>query len=171
MKELIGDYESFIGEIDAGLKRWGIRRDEIAMMDHVCYRVETMDRYDEMKQLLGQRAFFLDESEVAGRLITTFEFDNPLIAHGWRVPYLELPQPKEGSPYAEGLEHAELVVVGSLERFQRNHLLPFDDKALEKLINPELGLKHEGVSVKFHAVQLGAVCAIEQRLAKENHSA
>jgi predicted metalloenzyme YecM len=135
------------------------------MMDHLCYRVETLERYDEMKMLLGQRAFFLDESEVAGRLITTFEFDDPLRAHGWRVPFLELPQPKEGSPYPEGLEHAELVVVGRLETFHKHHLLPFDDKAMGKTINPELGLKLDGVSVKFHEVQLGAVCAIEQRLA------
>ena len=164
MQDLIGDYESFIKNVDAGLKRLGIRRKEISMMDHVCYRVENYKRYAEMKAELALRAFFLDESEVSGRMIATYEFDSPLEVGDWRVPYLELPQPKKGSPYPEGLEHAELVVVGGLERFRRYHMLPFDEKAMDREINPELGLKLGGISVKFHELQLGAVCRIEQRL-------
>lgn len=165
MKELIGDYESFVADINAGLGRCGIRRSELSMLDHLCYRVETNQRYKEMNAEIGRVAFLLDESEVSGRLIATFAFDQPLATSGWCIPYLELPQPKDGSPYDEGLEHAEFVVIGGLDRFRKNHpFLPFDDKGMEKLINPELGLKHEGISVKFHELQLGAVCGIEQRL-------
>jgi uncharacterized protein len=165
MNELIGDYVSFVNSVDAGLRRNGVRREELSMLDHICYRVETNERYDLVKGEMARRAFLLDESEVSGRLISTFAFDSPLEASGWRIPYLELPQPKEGSPYREGLEHAEFVVIGGLDRFRQNHpALPFDNKAMDKPINPELGLKHDGISVKFHEVQLGAVCRIEQRL-------
>lgn len=54
----------------------------------------------------------LAESMVAGRRIATFQIDLWLHVGGWTVPYLELPEPKDGSPYREGLEHAELVVIG-----------------------------------------------------------
>jgi hypothetical protein len=86
------------------------------------------------------------------------------------VPYLELPAPKVGSSYEEGWEHVELVTSGSLERFAARHLeLPFSRDGMNKLINPELGLK-VGVAmgmlvVKFHEQPLGAVARIEQRLA------
>lgn len=165
MKNLIGDYEAFAENVNRGLKECGIDRSELAMMDHICYRVETNERYDEVKQKLGERAMLLGETEISGRLIATFECDEPLQACGWQIPYIELPQPKEDSPYPEGLEHVELVTVRSLAQFEAMHPgLPFDHKGMGKTINPELGLKHAGISVKFHEQPLGAVVRIEKRL-------
>jgi predicted metalloenzyme YecM len=164
----LGSVGAFVETINNGLKQSGISPDELSMMDHICYRVETYLRYNEMIGRIGQKALLLDESEVSGRLIATFEFPEPLEVGGWRIPYFELPQPKDGSPYPEGLEHAEFVVIGGLDRFARNHSdLPFDGRGMSKLINPELGLKYAGMSVKFHEQQLGAVVRIEQRLASE----
>jgi len=165
MKQLIGDYEPFIANINAGLDTLGIDTSELSMMDHVCYRVETTERYDELLHLLVEEALLLGENEVSGRPIATFEFKEYLNAGGWTVPYLELPAPKEGSPYPEGLEHVEFVIVGSLDRFMKRHGdLSFSTKGLNKLINPEAGLKAAGISVKFHEQQLGAVVRIENTL-------
>lgn len=164
MKEIIGDYDAFVKNINRGLSECGIERSELAMMDHICYRVEELGRYHVMKRRLAEVARFLGESNVSGRLIATYECFEPLEADGWLVPYIELPQPKKGSSYAEGLEHVELVTIRSLEQFEANHPgLPFDHKGMDKLINPELGLKHAGVSVKFHLQSLGAVVGIENR--------
>lgn len=167
LNQIIGQYESFVDSINKGLDRAGVSRDELAMCDHVCYRVETDVQYSEMKQKLAQTALSLGETEVAGRMIATYEFDQPLEAGDWKIPYLELPQPKEASPYPEGLEHAEFVVIGSLARFQARHAdLPFKTTALGRTLNPELGLKRPGLSVKFHMAPLGAVIGIEERLAQ-----
>lgn len=165
MKNIIGDYEAFVTNVDRGLAECGVGSDELAMMDHICYRVETNERYDEMKQNLSEVATLLGETEISGRLIATFECDEPLQVGGWQIPCIELPQPKEGAPYQEGLEHIELVTVRSLEQFEAQHPdLPFDHKGMYKKINPELGLKHAGISVKFHEQPLGAVVRIENRL-------
>ena len=120
MKDIIGDYETFIGNINTGLTAASIQREELAMMDHLCYRVETTDRYTSMRDALGAVATLLDVSIVGGRNIATFEFNEYIQTNGWTIPYLELPEPKEGSPYPEGLEHAELVVIGSLNKFAEN---------------------------------------------------
>lgn len=45
--------------------------------------------------------------------------------------------------------------------------MPYDHKGMSKTVNPELGLKYEGISVKFHEQQLGAVVRIEDRLVLE----
>jgi predicted metalloenzyme YecM len=165
MKDAIGDYETFISAITVGLAASGIDRRELAMMDHLCYRVETQGRYDEMLKRLKDEATFLGEAPVSGRKIATFELKEYIQADGWTIPYLELPEPKEGSPYVEGLEHAELVVIGGLDRFAERHSsLPFNDKGMSKKVNPELGLKTNTLSVKFHEQPLGAVVRIEQRL-------
>lgn len=165
MKELLGDYEGFIRAIDDGVKKLGIEKDELSMMDHICYRVETLDRYHEMLEKLSSIGTLLGESTINGRPIATFELNNYIQVAGWTVPFLELPAPKGSSPYIEGLEHVEFVVVGSLERFLARHEeLPFSISGMSKLINPEAGLKTEGISVKFHEQQLGAVVRIEKQM-------
>jgi len=164
-KDIIGDFETFIAAIDTGLGQLGIERDELSMMDHVCYRVETKDQYREMLGKCANIGILLGESEVNGRMIATFELNKYLQSAGWVVPYLELPEPKDGSLYPEGLEHAELVVIGSLERFLKRHeQLPFSYGGIGKSINPEAGLKTADISVKFHEQQLGAVVRIEKQL-------
>jgi predicted metalloenzyme YecM len=166
VKEIIGDYETFITNITDGLEQLGIERDQLSMMDHVCYRVETSERYKEMLEKIARIATLLGQTEVNGRMIATFELNDYFKAAGWTVPYLELPEPKVGSDYLEGLEHAEFVVVGNLQRFlDRYSHLPFSYKGINKSINPEAGLKTGGISVKFHEQQLGAVVRIEQQLA------
>jgi predicted metalloenzyme YecM len=169
MKEILGDYEAFVKNVNRGLYECGIDRSELAMMDHICYRVDTNERYNEMKKKLGEGASLLGESSVNGRMIATFECIEPLETDGWLIPYIELPQPKPGSSFTEGLEHVELVTIRSLERFEAMHSnLPFDHKGMNKEINPELGLKHNGISVKFHEQSLGAVVRIENRLASSS---
>jgi len=165
VREIIGDYVGFIQHVDEGLESLGIERDEVSMIDHICYRVESEERYSEMLQRCAEIGTLLGESEVNGRPIATFELNEYLSAAGWTVPYLELPAPKQGSPYKEGLEHAELVVVGSLDKFAERHKdLTFKTAGMGKSINPELGLKQGGLSVKFHEQQLGAVVRIERQL-------
>ena len=167
MKEIIGDYDTFIDGVDAGLSASGVDRSELAMMDHICYRVGTQARYDEMLGILSKAAILLGEAVISGRNIATFELHDYIKVDGWTVPYLELPEPKKASPYPEGLEHAELVVIGGLDRFAERHSnLVFDTKGMSKDINPELSLKTDLLSVKFHEQPLGAVVRIEQRLGR-----
>lgn len=169
MKKLIGDYDGFVDNINKNLAEIGIdTRSEFTICDHLCYRVGTDERYEEMKTLLGSGATNIGEVPVSGRLISTFELQEPLETGGWVIPWIELPAPKEGSGYEEGLEHAEFVVVKSLDDFRARHSdLPFNDKGMSKVINPELGLKLPGLSVKFHEIALGAVVRLEGRLEKD----
>lgn len=166
MNEVLNGIEPFIADINRGIDELSIDRSYLTMMDHVCYRVESEARYTELKERLSQAAIFLSESIVSNRVITTFEFNDPLRVDGWKIPFLELPAPKEGSPYAEGLEHVEFVVRnGDLDAFQtaHSHLANlFSHKGMSKKINPELGLKAAGISVKFHKLPLGEVVRLEK---------
>lgn len=165
MWNVLGEYKSFIEKVDTTLRDLGVSRDELAMMDHLCYRVESQERYSELLMLFSKEAMLLGESEVNGRMIAVFEFEEPLQGSGWTIPYLELPAPKPGSSYSEGLEHAELVVIGGLARFMDRHPdISFSLSGMNKLINPEAGVKGGTAAVKFHELQLGAVVRIEKQL-------
>jgi len=168
-ERILGDIETHVYKITDELAEYNISTDDLAMLDHLCYRVETDERYEEMKRALGEIAVLRAESPVQGRMISIFELHDYLEVPGrtpesksWKIPYIELPAPKEGSPYKEGLEHAEFVVVGSLERFRDRYSdVPFDTKAMDRPLNPELGLKTDRAAMKFHKLQIGAVVDIE----------
>ena len=163
---ILDGYEQFVDRVNHGLERVNISADELAMMDHICYRVETDERYREILEILGG-AILLGEAMISGRPIATIELEKPLEAGGWKIPYLELPAPKASSPYPEGLEHVEFVVVGDLGKFEARHPeLPFERAGMSKDLNPELGLKVVGMSVKFHGIPLGEVVRVEHLMGR-----
>lgn len=165
MKPLIGDYQAFVAKIDAALIALRIKPSELAMLDHICYRVETDDRYRELLSRLQQASRLLGETVVNGRLIASFEAEPYLRAGRWTIPYIELPAPKAGTDYREGLEHVEFVIIGGLDRFEARHSdLMFDQGGMNKPLNPALGLKVGNISIKFHEQSLGAVVRSERWL-------
>lgn len=158
--------DGHVGRITHELAEYGIDRKELVELDHLCYRVESYARYGEMKRNLAQIAILQGETDVQGRPIAIYRLHDWIESHGWQIPWIELPAPKERSPYPEGLEHAEFVVCGDLREFKDRHPgVPFDDKAMNRPINPELGLKNDRAAMKFHQLNIGAVVNIERATA------
>lgn len=168
MKELIGDYEAKVAEINKGLEAAGIKREELALLDHLGYRTETLEEY---RRVLGEfRSLGKDMGEmiIQGRPISIIALNEPLVAGGWTIPFLEVIAPKDSSPYPSGLEHAEFVTVRLLSDFEKAHPdLNFIRDAMDRRINPELKYRENGISVKFHRLSIGSVVEIEEELAKE----
>lgn len=163
MKEIIGDYEAFIKKADALIAEQGIDASELVQCDTICYRVETNERYDEIKQQLAELALMINETEVNGRLITVFATQIPLQAGKWQsISYIEVPQPKPGSYYPEGVDHVQMVTRRSLSDFQKEHAdIAFEEKGLANKLNPLLKLTSDEVAVKFHDKHMGSVIELE----------
>lgn len=134
--------------------------------DHLCYRVETEEAYQQKKNQLSELATLLHEAIIGGRLVATYKLKQPVAFGDRRIPCIELPAPKPGSPYPAGLEHIELVIKESFESFMaRNAHLSFDTKAMAKGINPDIQLSiPPGYSVKFHHMPLEEVVEMEKAM-------
>ena len=158
--------------------------------DHVCYRIETQGSYDKLVESLRADTKswkLLIESLVGGRPIATFELLSPITCrHDRKISVIEIPSPKAGSPYSEGLEHVEFVLTKAsgepytrspandvlhqsvFENFMTSHdNLNWSSKAKSKDINPDVSLKLElesfGIcSVKFHLMPLAEVIEYEK---------
>ncbi|MCB9287065.1 MAG: VOC family protein [Lewinellaceae bacterium] len=151
---LLGDPTAFLDRLFAALKEKNIEV-SIYELDHLCYRVESRERYEELKGALSGLGDLLSEKEIGGRPIAAFRLKEPIIYKNRRIWCLELPAPKEGSPYPEGYEHAEFVIKQCFPDFIGQHQgTDFDTKALSKHINPEVRLQFKGFSVKFHRQSL-----------------
>ncbi len=129
-------------------------------VDHLCYRVQTMERYNLMKEFLAPYAKLLSEVPINGRLISTFKLHAPIPAHECYVPLVEIPAPKINNLYQEGFEHLE-IVVPSIIQFEANfpsfkfrHELPGSH-------NPVSSIQFPGFTIKLHEKSLEEIIALE----------
>jgi predicted metalloenzyme YecM len=163
MKDIIGDYELFVQKADVLVAEHKINLDELVQCDTICYRVETNERYDELKRQLAEVAMMVDETSVNGRLISVFAPKVPLQAGVWKsISYIEVPQPKPGSYYPEGIDHVQMVTRLPLLAFRNEHRdISFEEKGLANKINPLLKIEGDTVAIKFHDKHMGSVIALE----------
>ncbi|WP_020571898.1 VOC family protein [Neolewinella persica] len=139
------------------------------VLDHICYRVATVSVYEDLRSSLLKDNRLLVESPINGRRIATFRMATPFRFKQREIWLLELPEPKPGSPYPEGYEHAEFVTDRPLPQFETwlvEHLGVTEDeldrKGLTKPLNADLRLRlPAGLSVKFHELPLDRVIEIE----------
>ena len=168
MKELLGDVDSFIANINRGLDEAGIERWELAMLDHVGVRAETYEEYLQNLDKFQDLGDDMGAIEIEGRPINIINLYDPIKVGGWVIPHVEVIAPKASSPYPSGLEHAEFVTVQTLGDFERHHSeLNFIRDAMHRRPNPELKYRENGISVKFHRMSIGTVIELEAE-AKES---
>lgn len=120
-------------------------------LDHICYRVETIDRYNQFKKEIDFIGELLSEVPIGGRMIATYKLKNPIKYKGINIWSVELPAPKEGGKHVEGWEHVEFALGFNPEKLLSLYPnMNFETKALKKEINPDVSLKYDDFKVKFH---------------------
>lgn len=151
---ILGNSTPFLDKVFSSLTEDGISV-EAFELDHICYRVETAERYEEVKAALLAAGVLLTEKPIGGRPIATIKLHEPIVYHDRVIACVELPMPKDGSPYVEGYEHVEFVIDEPLRRFTKRYpTLKFDLKGVNKRINADVRLRYEDFSVKFHEYPL-----------------
>lgn len=165
LKEIIGDYDAFLSEILSLVAKEGFKEKDLAQLDHICYRTVSLSNYEQKKNELCFVANLLGETTVNNRPIATFRLIEPIIHAGWRIDAIELPAPKQGSTYPEGLEHVEFVIFDDIKGFTTKYpSKKFDLRSVDRGINPELGFDLGKLSVKFHLLSLPAVVYLEDKI-------
>jgi len=162
IKKILGDPTPFLNRLLSSIAMDGIDLSGF-VMDHICYRVESIERYEVIKKDMEEAGVLLSESDVDGRPIASYKLHKPIVHKKWKIDVIEIPSPKEGKFYPEGYEHAEFVIDMHLAEFMAAYLdLVFDKKNLLREINPELTMHYDDYSVKFHRSSLEDVIKAEQ---------
>ncbi|MFA6548168.1 MAG: VOC family protein [Candidatus Magasanikbacteria bacterium] len=110
MNELIIQATPFLEKIFQLLEKDGIDVSEYEL-DHICYRVEINERYNQLKNKFSQLGNLINEEEIGGRPISTFRLNQPIEFAERKINCLELPSPKMNSFYSEGYEHIEFIII------------------------------------------------------------
>lgn len=165
MENILGDYHSYVARVDTLVSENGIALDELTQCDTLVYQVETNERYDDVKREIAKHAVILVEHETGGRLVSIFLAEQPLQAGNWRIPYIELLQPKPTRESPEEIDGIMCVTALPIAEFLKKHdSVSFEEKGLVNQLNPYVELKKDGVSVKFHSKHMGSVAELEDRL-------
>ncbi|MEM6316124.1 MAG: VOC family protein [Bacteroidota bacterium] len=117
---LLGSPTDFLDKIFQYLQRTRIDVRQCEL-DHICYRVETLERYEALKIELATLGEQLTESIIGGRPIASFKLNEPIFHKKRQISVIELPAPKQGSFYKEGYEHVEFVIDISFLDFMKQH--------------------------------------------------
>jgi predicted metalloenzyme YecM len=165
LQNIIGDYTSFLKQILGEIEDEGFDLADFVQMDHMCYRVPSMVRYELKKHELSKTNKLLGEAQINARPIAVFRLSNPVLFGKWRIDTLELPAPKEGMETNERLEHVEFVLFDDIETFLNKYSdKHFDMKAADRDINPDIAYKLPTFTVKFHLLNLPTVVYLEKKL-------
>lgn len=151
IKTIIGDYELFLDKIFLNIKGAGFDLADFSELDHIAFRTETIERYEEVKKDVIPFTDSWTESMFNTRLITILKMTEPFQGNGFIVPALELLAPKEGKPFKGGLEHAEFVINMSFDDFLKKYQkIKFNFAYFDREVNRELLLSFSDCGVKFH---------------------
>lgn len=153
----------FLEELFSLIDQNQIRIEKHWNIDHLCFRTATDDDYHQLKQQFLIFSKLLIESEVNGRMISTFKLPEPVKFRDWSIDLVELPAPKKGKTTIQGFEHIEIVVDIPLNQIKKMYpSCTFDDGGMKKLFNQELEISFGKLAMKFHPLSLESVINIEK---------
>ncbi|OLQ91177.1 hypothetical protein BIY21_13495 [Vibrio ponticus] len=157
--------------------------------DHIALRINEQELAEQAHQAWLKEGVEISNAQINGRPIIVLAFHQPLAALNWQIECLELPYPAEGKIYPEqSWEHVEFVIPSQAQtadefadelkqRFpalaeQWDNLAEMGIKVKlsspkgegERLNNPTVAFKHQGVCIKLHPHTLKAIVASEQSL-------
>lgn len=173
--DIIGDYHKFLEEIFFMIDDIDLDVHNM-ILDHICFRVATIEEYQNKKIELAELGILLTESIVNERNIATYKLHHPIEYKDRKIFLIELPSPKETNNYTTGLEHVEFVTKDNLQKIvNRYPQFAFETFGINKRINPDITLKLGKYCLRFHNQHLEDVIKGErvsrpQINSKNNHS-
>ncbi|EIV1853292.1 VOC family protein [Vibrio vulnificus] len=158
-----------------------------AQADHIAMRVNENQTAQLSQKMWSEQGKVISQANINGRPIIVIAFDTPLASRGWKIECLELPYPAEGKAYPnEGWEHVEFVVPSHAQMAEDyladlKHTYPAFGAQLskleelgvkvklsspkgegERLNNPTVAFKYQGICIKLHPHSLKRIVESEQ---------
>ncbi len=182
---MLQDLDAFVEKIEALASMLSLDL-SLAQADHIALRINDTQTALQAHQAWAQYGKVISQAQINGRPIIVIEFDKMLESRGWKIECLELPYPAEGKIYpTEGWEHVEFVIPSHAETADEfladlKHTYPAFGGRLaqleamgvkiklsspkgegERLNNPTVAFKYQGVCIKLHPHSLKAIVESE----------
>ncbi|MGR5133070.1 VOC family protein [Vibrio alfacsensis] len=183
---MIQDLDAFMAKIEAFALMLKLDL-SFAQADHIALRINDRDTAEAAHEAWSQYGKVISQAKINGRPIIVIAFEQALESRGWKIECLELPYPAEGKIYpTESWEHVEFVIPSHAEtadefladlkytypafgeRFEQLEEMGVKIKLSspkgegERLNNPTVAFKFQGVCIKLHPHSLKRIVESEQ---------
>lgn len=183
---MIQDLDGFMEKIEALASMLHLDL-SLAQADHIALRINDTETAQQAHLAWTQFGQVISQAQINGRPIVVIEFDKALESRGWKIECLELPYPAEGKTYpTESWEHVEFVIPSHAQTADAfladlKHTYPafgaqfekLDEMGVkiklsspkgegERLNNPTVAFKYQGVCIKLHPHSLKRIVESEQ---------
>ena len=185
-QQMIARLDTFMAKIENLGNTLGLDL-SFAQADHIALRINEPELAKSAHQAWSEYGSTISETLINGRPIVVLIFDEPLQSLGWKIECLELPYPAKGKIYlSQDWEHVEFVIpshaqtadqyLADLKETYPQFAAKFETLAEqgikvklsspkgdgERLNNPTVAFKHQGICIKLHPHSLKKVVESEQ---------
>lgn len=185
-QQMIARLDTFMAKIENLGNTLGLDL-SFAQADHIALRINDTELAKSAHQAWSECGSTISEAMINGRPIVVLAFDEPLQSLGWSIECLELPYPAEGKIYpSQDWEHVEFVIpshaqtadeyLADLKETYPQFAANFETLAEqgvkiklsspkgegERLNNPTVAFKHQGICIKLHPHSLKRIVESEQ---------
>lgn len=184
--QLIAQLDPFMERINAFGCALGLELQQY-QADHIALRINGTELAKAAHKAWSEYGQQISNARINGRPIIVIQFTEPLRSHGWSIECLELPYPAAGKSYpVESWEHVEFVIPSQAHtaqayledltaRFPKlaDALQNSDEHSFklklsspkgegERLANPTVAFKSQGICIKLHPHSLKTIVESEQ---------
>ncbi|MCG9631610.1 VOC family protein [Vibrio sp. Isolate30] len=185
-QQMMERLDDFMGKIEEFGNKLGLDL-SFAQADHIAMRVNDTALAKAAHEAWASYGETISQAMINGRPIVVIAFDEPLKSRGWSIECLELPYPAEGKVYpSQDWEHVEFVIpshaqtadeyLADLKDTYPQFAANFETLAEqgvkiklsspkgegERLNNPTVAFKHQGICIKLHPHSLKKIVESEQ---------
>ena len=185
-QQMIERLDDFMGKIEEFGSKLGLDL-SFAQADHIALRINETSLAKAAHEAWSGYGEMISQAMINGRPIVVIAFDEPLKSRGWSIECLELPYPAEGKIYpSQDWEHVEFVIPSHAQtadeyladlkdtypQFAANFATLAEQGVKiklsspkgegERLNNPTVAFKHQGICIKLHPHSLKKIVESEQ---------
>ena len=119
-------------------------------LDHIAYQASSKEDYEQHLPQFSKLGELVSEEIIGGRRVAVVKLDDPLVYKDYRIPALELIEPKEGQVCDSDFQHAEFVVNQTFEKYIEQYPnINWDTSSMGRDEFSHLKLNFEGLTLKF----------------------
>lgn len=144
------NYTTFLNSFFEQINKVGLDISGLPL-DHIAYQASSKDDYELHLPEFSKLGELVSKEIIGGRRVGVVRLNEPLIYNDYRIPALELIEPKEGQKCESAFQHAEFVVSQPFEKYIEQYpIIDWDTSSMGRDAFSHLKLNFEnGLTLKF----------------------
>lgn len=144
------NYTTFLDSFFEQIQKAGLDISGLAL-DHVAYQASSSEDYEKLMPEFSNLGELVSQEIIGDRRVAVFKLKEPIVYKDYKIPALELIEPKAGQVCESAFQHAEFVISQHFEDYMKKYPdLQWDTSSMYRDEFSHLKLNFEnGLTLKF----------------------